>query len=256
MELISLKFPLIKPKDDILKILTNFIRRKKIRLKNSDIIVVASKILALSENRIVDLRKIKPSKKAKVLARKYSMGPAFCEMIIREADKIIGGVPKAILTLKDNILIANGGVDQSNAPRKFAILWPKNSCAWADRIKKYIKNKFKVNVGVIVRDSNCHPLRRGTFGVALSITGFEGVQDARDKIDLYGRKISITQENVADNLASSATIIMGETKEKMPIVIIKNAPIKLSNKSPRYLTKQLIMSQKECLFKDYNKSNK
>ncbi len=253
MELIPLKFPLIKPKDDILKILADVITRKKIRLKNSDIIVVASKILALSENRIVDLRKVKPTKKAKVLAKKYSIGPAFAQIVLGEADKIIGGVPKAILTLKDNVLIANGGVDQSNAPRKFAILWPKNSYVWVDRIKKYIKNKFKVNVGVIVRDSNCHPLRCGTFGVALVIAGFEGVQDARGKLDLYGRKISITQENVADNLASSATIIMGETKEKMPIVIIRNTPIKLSNKSPRYLTKQLIMSQKECLFKDYNK---
>lgn len=252
MKLIPIKFPLIKPKDDVLKILGDILKRKKIILQNGDIIVVASKILALSENRIVDLRKIKPSKKAKILAKKYSMGPAFCEIILKEADKIIGGVPKAILTLKNNVLIANGGVDQSNAPRKFAILWPKNSCLWADKIKKYIKQKFKVNVGVIVRDSNCHPLRRGTFGVALAIAGFEGVRDVRGKMDLYGRKISITQENVADNLASAATLIMGETTEKVPIVIIRNAPIKLSNKSSRYLTKQLVMPRNKCLFRDYN----
>lgn len=253
MKLIPLQSPLIKPKDDILKILGEIFKRKKIALKDGDIIVIASKILALSENRIVDLREIKPSRKAKILAMKYDLGPAFAQIIIKEADQIIGGVPKAVLTLKDNILIANAGVDQSNAPRKFAILWPKNSCAWADEIRKYIKNKFKVNVGVIVRDSNCHPLRRGTFGISLAIAGFEGVRDLRGKLDLYGRKIRITQENVADNLASAATIVMGETTEKVPIVIIRNTPVKLSDRSSRYLTGQLIMPRNKCLFKDYNK---
>ena len=252
MYLLPVKFPFIKPKDDILKIFTDILKRKKIILRNGNIIVVASKILALSENRLIDLRKVRPSKKAKVLARKYSMSPAFCEVIIREADKIIGGVSEAILTLKDDILIANGGVDQSNTPEKFVILWPKNCCAWADKIRKYIKQKFQVNVGVIVRDSNCHPLRRGTFGVALAITGFEGVRDVRNKLDLYGKKMRITQENMADNLASAATLIMGETVERMPVVVIKNAPIRLSDRSSRYLTKQLIVPRKECLFYEKN----
>lgn len=251
MYLLPIKFPFIKPKDDILKIFTDTLRRKKIVLKNDNIIVVASKILAFSENRLVDLRKVRPSKKAKVLARKYSMSPAFCEVIIQEADKIVGGVSEAILTLKDDILIANGGVDQSNTPEKFVILWPRNCCAWADKIRKYIKQKFKVNVGVIVRDSNCHPLRRGTFGVALAIAGFEGVRDVRGKLDLYGKKMRITQESMADNLASAATLIMGETAERVPVVVIKDAPIRLSNRSSRYLTKQLIVPRKECLFRDY-----
>ena len=252
MHLLPIKFPFIKPKDDILKIFTDTLKRKKIVLKNGNIIVVASKILALSENRLIDLRKVRPSKKAKVLARKYSMSPAFCEMIIQEADKIIGGTSEAILTLKDDIFIANGGVDQSNTPEKFVILWPKNCCAWADKIRKYIKQKFRVNVGVIVRDSNCHPLRRGTFGVALAISGFEGVRDVRGKPDLYGKKMRITQENMADNLASAATLIMGETAERVPVVVIKDAPIRLSNRSSRYLTKQLIVPRKECLFYEKN----
>lgn len=251
MYLLPIKFPFIKPKDDILKIFTDILKRKKIALKNGNIIVVASKILALSENRLIDLKKIRPSKKAKVLARKYSMSSAFCEVIILEADKIIGGVSKAILTLKDNILIANGGVDQSNTPEKFVILWPKNCCTWADKIKKYIKQKFQVNVGVIVQDSNCHPLRRGTFGVALAISGFEGIRDVRGKPDLYGKKMRITQENIADNLASAATLIMGETTERVPVVVVKDVPIRLSNRSSRYLTKQLIVPRKKCLFRDY-----
>ena len=251
MKLIPLKFPLIKPKDDILKILVSILKRKKIKLKNGDIIVIASKILALSENRIFDLQKIKLSQKAKRLAKKYSLSPAFAQVILEEADKIIGGVPKAILTLKNNILIANGGVDQSNAPRKFVLPWPKDSCFWADKVRKYIRKRFKVSIGIIVRDSNCHPLRRGTFGITLAVSGFEGVRDIRGKLDLYGRKIKITQENVADNLASAATVVMGETKEKIPMVIVREAPVKLSNKSSRYLTRQLIISPRDCLFRNY-----
>ena len=87
--------------------------------------------------------------------------------------------------------------------------------------------------------------------MALAIAGFEGVRDVRKRLDLYGKKFIITQENVADNLASAATLVMGETTEKVPVVVVKNALVRLSNRSSRYLTKQLIVPRKGCLFKDY-----
>jgi len=50
---------------------------------------------------------------------------------------------------------------------------------------------------------------------------------------------------VADDIASSAHLIMGEADERTPLVLIRNAPIELKGKiNPD----SVIISAKECLF--------
>jgi coenzyme F420-0:L-glutamate ligase/coenzyme F420-1:gamma-L-glutamate ligase len=45
------------------------------------------------------------------------------------------------------------------------------------------------------------------------------------KEDLYRRKVKVTQLNVADDLAAAAHMLMGETKEKVGAVLVRNAPV-------------------------------
>ena len=115
----------------------------------------------------------------------------------------------------------------------------------ADNIRKEFKKKLNVDVGVIISDSHCVPLRTGTTGFALATSGFNAVIDERGKKDLFGKKIRITQRAVADGLASAAVVIMGETDERMPAVLIRNAPINLTNQPSKSSTYFL---PNECLF--------
>lgn len=232
--------------------LMGIIAKNKIIFEDGDILAVTSKIISYDENQLVELANVKLSKKALSFSKKYDLPPELCQLIIEEADEICGGVKKAILTIKNGILIANAGIDRSNAPRGFAILWPKNPVQPAEKIKNTIKKKYKKNIGVIISDSHCLPARRGTCGLAIAISGFEGTMDKRGATDLFGRKLSITFSNLADQLASSANALMGEVDQKIPAVIIKNAPIQLSRKSARALTKELIIPHRECLFSEYN----
>ncbi|MCX6807057.1 MAG: coenzyme F420-0:L-glutamate ligase, partial [Candidatus Berkelbacteria bacterium] len=142
---------------------------------------------------------------------------------------------------------------QSNVPTNSIALWPENPAKSAERIKKLIKKEFNANVGIILSDSHCLPLRLGTTAVAIAIAGFLGVIDLRNKADLFGRKLKITLTNVADQLASAANILMGEASEHIPAVLVKDAPIKLSSKSAKKLTRALIIPRNECLFREYNK---
>lgn len=245
-----LKTPLIKPGDDILKIISSALKKSKFSLKNNDIVVIASKVIAVTENRIVNLKTITPSLKAQKLSSRYALNPHLIQLIIKEADQILGGVARALLTLKDNILTVNSGIDLSNVPSHSAILWPKNPTRTADKIQKFFQTHFKKRVGVIIVDSHCQPLRRGTTGLALAIAGFQGVQDERGKKDLFGQKIKITQRNLADNLASLSSFLMGEVAERTPLVIIRGVSFKLSSKKSHYLTNQLKISRKKCLFRD------
>ena len=43
--------------------------------------------------------------------------------------------------------------------------------------------------------------------------------------------MKVTQTNIADDLAASAHILMGETRERIGAVLIRNASVKLSETS-------------------------
>lgn len=236
MELIPLKSPLIKPKDDLTEILSGLFEKRKIELQEKDILVVSSKVVALSENRIVDLseitvtdeaRKIKDAKYVQSLGKKSD---AFKQLVLNEADEFLDG-SMVYLTLKNKILIPHAGIDLSNAPEGIAILWPENSFESAEKIRDYFLQKFSLKeLGVLVIDSHCQPLRAGVVGIALGWSGIEGVEDERGKKDLYGKELRVTQKNSADQLASAASLLMGEAGESIPFVLVKNAPVRFSSK--------------------------
>ena len=236
MQLIPLKSPLIKPKDDLTEILSGLFDKRKIEPQEKDILVVSSKVVALSEGRVVKLDEVKVSDEArKIKDAKYvqSLGKksdAFKQLVLNEADQFLDG-EMVYLTLKNKILIPHAGIDLSNAPEGVAILWPENSFNSAEKIRDCFLRKFSLkNLGVVVIDSHCQPLRTGVVGIALGWSGIEGVEDERGKKDLYGKKLRVTQKNVADQLASSASLLMGEAGESIPFVLVRNAPVKFTNK--------------------------
>ncbi len=245
MQIIPLKSPVIK-QGVFLSTLNRLLGQEV--LSNGDILVIASKVIAHDQNDLVEIKKIQPNKQARKLAGQYRMDSRFVQIILDEADKIIGGVKGTLLTLKNNVVIANAGVDHSNSPKGYFILWPSKPAQAADRIKKHLQKKFKKKLGIIIVDSHCLPRRLGTSGFALAIAGFDGVVDQRKKKDLYGRPLKITFCNLADDLAAVASSVMGEAAEKVPFVLIKKAPIKLSDKSATILTDKLKMSDRACLF--------
>lgn len=243
MLLIPIKTPIIKNKDDLIEILLKSMKNQKIKIENGDILIISSKVVALSQGRMVNFEKIKVSKKAKELAKKYNLEEGFCELVLREADKILGGVYRAILTLKNNILIANAGIDHSNAPPKHAILLPKNLQRTAKEVRKEIEKRTKKKIGMIICDSRCQPLRLGSVGIALSTSGILLVEDVRGKKDIFGNEMLITRKANADNLCCASLVLMGETDERIPAVLVKNSGIKLSDKKSKSF-----ISPKDCLF--------
>ena len=64
------------------------------------------------------------SDEAKELAKKYELVPEVAELILNEADEILGGIPHVVLAIKNNTLMANAGVDKSNVPPGHASLLP------------------------------------------------------------------------------------------------------------------------------------
>ncbi len=198
-------------------------------LKTGDIVAVSSKIVGIVENRIRYLDSVRPGSKARSLARKHSLTPAFAQAVLDEADMVVGGVKGALLTVKNGDAVANAGIDRKNAPEGAVVLWPSNADLSARNIRLSIRRRSAKNVGVVIVDSRVSSMRLGTTGFAIGCAGFEPVEDIRGTLDLSGRRIEITLRAIADGIAASAQLVMGEASEQIPFAIVRDAPVKLSN---------------------------
>ncbi|MBN1801704.1 MAG: coenzyme F420-0:L-glutamate ligase [Candidatus Lokiarchaeota archaeon] len=246
MQLFSLKLPLIKKNDPLLEIIANQLVSEKKPLKNGDVMVISEKVVATSQGRVVSLSEVGPiSEKAKKLAKKYDMDDRFVELILREATTILGGMTHVILAEVNDFLIANAGIDQSNAGPDNVVLLPSNVKQVAWDYWNEFKARFNLeNLGIIIADSRVQPLRVGTIGIAIATAGFEPIQDCIGQSDLYDRPLEITKRAVADDLASAAQFLLGEAGEQTPVVIIQDIKLNFTD-SPQTITR---MPPEECLY--------
>ncbi|MBD3195666.1 MAG: coenzyme F420-0:L-glutamate ligase [Candidatus Lokiarchaeota archaeon] len=246
MHLISIKLPIIKKNDPLLKILINQLKSNRKFLQDKDILVISEKVISISQGRVVELADIHEiSEKARKLANKYDMNPKIVELILQEASEIIGGMEHVILTQVNDFLIANAGIDQSNAGLGKVILLPDylDEVVW--KYWETLRNEFDIeDLGIIIADSRVQPLRKGTIGIAIATAGFEPVEDCVGKPDLFGRPLEITLRAVADDLVSAAQFLLGEANEQTPVVLIRDAKISFTE-NPKTTPE---MPPEKCLY--------
>jgi coenzyme F420-0:L-glutamate ligase len=179
----------------------------------------------MSEGSVRKLDSIKISLKAIELASKYHMNPKLVELVIRESDYIFKGIPGFLLAIRDGIIAPNAGIDKSNTPPGFVILYPREPFKTAESLRLNFLLNLGIKVMVIIADSRLMPTRIGTTGIAIACAGFEPLEDQRGKIDLFGNILKVTLKAVADSLATIGVSTMGESNESIPAVIIRNTKV-------------------------------
>lgn len=223
--LIPVRFPLAEQGQDLGELVERALDNQNTPLRNGDVLAVASKVVSLCENRILRLDRVQVSNRAKRLAERWQIDPRLATIVVQEADLILGGTRGFLLTVKDGILTANAGVDMKNSPRWSVSLWPENPDHTAAQLRRHLRQKRAFRLGVEIVDSRVTALRLGTVGLAIGVSGFKPILDYRAKPDLYGRKVKVTQSNIADDLAGAAHMLMGETREQVGAVLVRNAPV-------------------------------
>ena len=242
--LLPVRLPIVRLGQRLERILPQALRKNRLTLSDGDVIAIASKVVSVAERRIIALDEIEVSETAMRLAKKWRIDEKLAALILDEADAVIGGVPGFLLTLKNGILTANAGIDLKNSPHRTAMRWPRDADASAAAIRNSLERDFRARFGVIIVDSRVTPLRLGTVGLAIGVSGIVPLRDHRGTRDLYARKVKVTQTNVVDDLASSAHLLMGETKERIGAVVVRNAPILLQEKAN---SKPVRLPLKRCL---------
>ena len=246
LTVIPLKARYQKSEFDLFNEITKILSENGVLLENGDVIVISSKYIASSQGRILDSDKVTISENANHVSKKYKMDPKFVEIVLRESDKIFGGISGFIITSSDNILAPNAGIDKSNSNGTRLILYPENPYQIAEILKRKIFFDYSVHVGIIITDSRLMPARVGTVGVAIACSGLEPVKDLRGQHDLDGNPLKVTFQATADNLASIANHKMGEGSESQPIAIVRDSECELTSR--KIEPTEMSISHEECVY--------
>ena len=152
MKVEAIKTKIVKPGDNLLTVLDQSIET----LEEGSVVVITSKIISICQNAIV----------SSCVVDKESL-------IFSESDRIfVKKSPCGMhLTIKDGILIANAGIDESNGNGNY-ILWPREIEKTMRQVLAHLRTRFQIEkIGVVVTDSKTTPLRRGTTGVGIAFDG-------------------------------------------------------------------------------------
>jgi len=225
---------LIHPGDDLASILVEKFVDARINLINGDIIVVAQKIVSKAENRLVNLQDVIPSPGALELGAVSEKDPRLVELMLQESRSVLRYRPGTIIVEhKAGFVCANAGIDHSNVegpygnPEDWVLLLPENPDGSAAGIRAAIQAKTGAQIGVMIIDSHGRAWRMGTVGVSIGFSGIPGLVDLRGQPDIFGYQLRVTQVAAADELAASASLVMGQANERIPVVHVRGFPFAL-----------------------------
>ncbi|MFA5333902.1 MAG: coenzyme F420-0:L-glutamate ligase [Candidatus Nanoarchaeia archaeon] len=238
---------IIQYKANLLECFDNSLNYNNEVLKEKDIVVFSSKVVALCQGRRINIETIISSQKAKELAKKYSLDDRLAELIMKEADIVFGGVKEVLLTSKYNNLIANAGIDKSNSGENQVILWPAKPYKTAQELRNELSKNYNINnLGVIISDSHIQPLRSGVIGQTIGVSGIKPVENCIGRKDLFNREMHYTKRAIADQVATAAHLVMGECDERIPFVIARNIKAEFTNEAINH--KDTYVLFRNCLF--------
>jgi len=218
--------PLIDIDCDVVELILVAMAEHDLALKTGDILVIAQKIVSKSEGRMVNLAEVEPGDQAYELARKTSKDPRLVELILSESTEVLRAIEELIIVAhRLGIVLANAGIDASNvAPSttvEQVLLLPKDPDGSAREYRRRIKQQTGSSVGIIINDSVGRAWRLGTTSLAIGVAGVTALEDHRGKPDLFGVSLKVSEEAIADELASAATLLQGQAAEKSPVVLIR-----------------------------------
>ena len=219
--------------DDLAEHTINALAEFGLSPKEKDIYVYSHVIVSRSEGKEVDLKDVNPSKTALEYAEFTGKDPRLVEVILGESRAIRRIAPGVLITeTKHGFVCANAGVDKSNVPGDSIVSpLPDDPDLSAKRIQKRFKELSDVDVGVIVCDTHGRAHRDGEINVTVGASGFEVIRDRRGEYDLFGYELRVKRTTVADEIASAAELVIGQSDEGIPAALIRGYDLQLSDSS-------------------------
>lgn len=233
--------------------LVDLLTQNGVTPQTGDVLVLSSKITAFHEGAALRLSDVRASRKARVLGRLFRKDPRKVQVLM-EIGHVAVVIPMCWLVrfrplwnalestspnpaamrrayARNNAFVfmvnAHGsylddaGIDYSNAPDGVITILPKDPCAVAARIRERIRERFGAEVAVIVTDTAAKLGRVGSNDVAIGYAGMDPITRLTFSDDLFGVPRSGGVDIVIDSIAAMAGLVMGQTTEMTPAVLVR-----------------------------------
>lgn len=194
---------------------------------DTDVVVVAQKVVSKAEGRVVDLSEVNPSDFALTVSREVSKDPRLVEVILSETRRIVrmderrSGKGRLITETRGGLVLANAGVDASNVSGGASVtLLPLDSDRSAATLREEIRKKTGKDIAVVISDTVGRPWREGLMDIAIGCSGLKALSDLRGRTDTKGLELTATEMAVADQVACAAGMLM-EKASSVPAVVAR-----------------------------------
>ena len=281
VELYGLRLPEIKPGDDLARLVIDAASKEAGGIRDGDVLVVTSKVISKAYGFLIRLDEVEPSRRALKIAEKTGGDPRFIQAVLDNSDEILFVLPFAKLVEKGVIRIermsrniagareamkkapyklivrrggqiySSAGLDSSNHPEGVVSVPPENMDEYAREIRRRILELTGRRVAVVVTDTEMW-LSLGSLDFARGSSGIEVVHKGFGDPDLYGKPKFGGVDRIADEIACASALLMGQTDEGIPAVIIRGyryagseegvSDYQLSADAIRYAVKEIIKS--------------
>jgi coenzyme F420-0:L-glutamate ligase/coenzyme F420-1:gamma-L-glutamate ligase len=193
--------PEISPGDDLSALIAEAISANGVELRDGDILVVTSKIVSKAEGQIVNS------------AREDAIEAETVRVVARRG-------PTTIAQTRHGFVMAAAGVDASNTAPGTVILLPADSDDSARRLRKSLRTRFGVSVGVVVTDTMGRAWRAGQTDTAVGAAGVLPIRDHRGEKDTFGNTLEVTLAAVADEIAAAGDLVKGKALA-LPVALVR-----------------------------------
>jgi coenzyme F420-0:L-glutamate ligase / coenzyme F420-1:gamma-L-glutamate ligase len=161
-------------------------------LADGDIVVITSKIVSKAEGRVIQAD------------REDAIDAETVRVVARRGDT-------RIVETRQGLVLAAAGVDASNTAPGTVVLLPEDPDASARQLRKGLRDRLGVTVGVLITDTLGRPWRTGQTDAAIGAAGVAPLRDYRGTADTFGTPLEVTVAAVADEIAAAADLVKGKT---------------------------------------------
>jgi coenzyme F420-0:L-glutamate ligase / coenzyme F420-1:gamma-L-glutamate ligase len=219
--------PMIQPGDDLPAIIFERTQAANLIFEDHDVVVVTQKVVSKAEGRSVRLSQVEPSPEALEVAALVRKDARFVEVVLRESRGIMAMRPDLLVVENRlGIICANAGIDRSNIEQGDDVtlmLLPQDPDASARAIQEGLQSLSGKRLAVLIIDTLGRPFREGVMGMAIGVAGMDPLIDMRGQTDMFGYVMERTIINRADEIAAAASMLMGQTTARLPVVIVRGA---------------------------------